>query len=259
MEAEAGIGEDSSSKSLNLSMKAFILAAGHGSRLRPLTDDKPKCLLPIDGVPLLQIWLEHCRRIGITDVLVNAHAHVGQVKAFARQQTSGVNVSVMDEKELLGSAGTLAENRRFVAGEENFFVLYGDVLTNVDLSQLLRFHRARNVVASLALYEVPNPCRCGIVELDQDGIICSFVEKPARPRSNLAFAGIMVAGQQIFEFIPQDRPADIGFHLLPKLVGRMAGMKVDGILLDIGTIENYRIAQEEWAKFKGRHAEGNHL
>lgn len=240
-------------------MKAFILAAGHGSRLRPLTDDMPKCLLPIGGVPLLQIWLESCKHFGITDVLVNAHAHAAQVRAFARQQTTGVNVCVVEEKELLGSAGALAQNRRFVAGEEDFFVLYGDVLTDVDLSQLLRFHRARDIPASLALYQVPDPCRCGIVELDPDGTVCSFVEKPAHPRSNLAFAGIMVAGQQIFEFIPQDRPADIGFHLLPKLVGRMAGMKVDGILLDIGTMENYRIAQEEWAKLKGRHAEGNHL
>lgn len=240
-------------------MKAFILAAGHGSRLRPLTDQTPKCLLPIRGVPLLQIWLEHCKRFGITDVLVNAHAHATQVKAFARQQTSGVNVCVAEEKELLGSAGTLAENRDFVAGEKDFFVLYADVLTNADLCQFLQFHRARNAVASLGVYEVSDPRRCGIVELDRNGIVASFVEKPAQPRSNLAFAGIMVASQQIFEGIPNERPADIGFHLLPKLVGRMAAMKVNGILLDIGTMENYRAAQAEWAGLKGTHAEGNHF
>lgn len=235
-------------------MKAFILAAGHGSRLRPLTDHTPKCLLPIGGVPLLQIWLGHCKRFGVTDVLVNAHAHAGQVRAFALQQTTGVKGSVAAERELLGSAGTLVANKEFVAGEEDFFVLYGDVLTNMDLSQLLRFHRARNVAASLALYEVPDPRRCGIVELDQGGIVSAFTEKPAHPRGNLAFAGIMIARQQIFELIPEERPADIGFHLLPKLVGRMAGMKVDGSLLDIGTMENYRAAQAEWAGFKTTHA-----
>ena len=235
-------------------MKAFILAAGHGSRLRPLTDCTPKCLLPIGGVPLLQIWLEHCTRFGITDVLVNAHAHAGQVRAFARQQTTGVNVSVAEERELLGSAGTLAENREFVTGANDFFVLYGDVLTNADLSQLLRFHRARKGVVSLALYEVPDPRRCGIVELDQNGTVTAFTEKPAQPQGKLAFAGIMVAGQQIFELIPQERPADIGFHLLPKLVGRMAGIKLDASLLDIGTIENYRAAQAERAGRKTTHA-----
>ncbi|MGE5322000.1 MAG: nucleotidyltransferase family protein [Actinomycetota bacterium] len=240
-------------------MKAFILAAGHGSRLRPLTDSTPKCLLPVAGVPLLQIWLEHCKRFDIMDVLVNAHAHAGQVQAFARQQTAGVNVCVAEEKELLGSAGTLAANREFVAGEKDFFVLYGDVLSGADLSQLLRFHRARNAAASLALYEVPDPRRCGIVELGHDGAVHSFVEKPSQPLSNLAFAGIMVAGQQIFELIPEERPADIGFHLLPKLVGHMAGMRIDGFLLDIGTMENYRAAQAEWAELKGTHAAGNHF
>lgn len=235
-------------------MKAFILAAGHGSRLRPLTDHTPKCLLPIGGVPLLQIWLEHCKRFGITDVLVNAHAHAGQVRAFTLQQTTGVNISVAEERELLGSAGTLAANKGFVAGESDFFVLYGDVLTNADLSQLLRFHRERNAVASLGLYEVPDPGRCGIVELNRDGTVSAFTEKPARPRGNLAFAGIMIARQQIFEFIPEERPADIGFHLLPNLVGRMAGMKVTGSVLDIGTMENYRAAQAEWAGLKTTYA-----
>jgi len=239
-------------------MKAFILAAGHGTRLRPLTDYTPKCLLPIGGIPLLQIWLGQCRSFGITDVLVNAHSHAGHVHDFARQQTTKVNVFVAEERELLGSAGTLAANRKFVAGENDFFVLYGDVLTNVDLSHLLQFHRERNSAASLALYEVPDPRRCGIVELDQDGAVIAFTEKPAHPRGNLAFAGIMVARQEIFELIPRERPADIGFHLLPKLVGRMAGMKVDGLLLDIGTMENYRAAQAEWGT-KRKHAAGNHF
>lgn len=235
-------------------MKAFIMAAGHGSRLRPLTDSTPKCLLPIGGVPLLQLWLEHCKRFGITDVLVNAHAHAGQVRTFALQQTTGVNVSVAEERELLGSAGTLAANKQFVAGEEDFFILYGDVLTNMDLSQLLRFHRARNAAATLALYEVPDPRRCGIVDLDRDGTVKAFTEKPEHPRGNLAFAGIMVARQQIFGVIPKEGPADIGFHLLPKLVGRMAGVKVNGSVLDIGTMENYHAAQAEWAGRKTMHA-----
>src|SRR5579864_8858188 len=118
-------------------MKAFVLAAGQGTRLRPLTDRVPKCLLPIQGVPLLEIWLKTCGAAGITDVLVNAHAHSEAVKEFAATQKSGVKVRIAEEPQLLGSAGTLAENRGFVAGETAFFVLYGDVLTNIDLRPML--------------------------------------------------------------------------------------------------------------------------
>lgn len=227
-------------------MKAFILAAGSGTRLRPLTEHTPKCLLPIKGAPLLGIWLENCKRAGISDVLVNAHAHADQVRAFVSSQTSGVRVHLAEEQELLGSAGTLAENRSFVAGENEFFVLYGDVLTNADLADLLRFHRERGSAATLGVYEVPDPKRCGIVDVDQHGIVRSFVEKPERPRSNLAFAGLMVCGQAIFDVMPENRPADIGFHVLPKLVGKMAATKLCGYLQDIGTMENYRAAQAGW-------------
>ena len=115
-------------------MKAFLLAAGNGTRLRPLTDSIPKCLLPIQGVPLLEIWLNNCRAAGITDVLVNAHAHAEAIRQFAAEQKTGVRMRIVEEPELLGSAGTLAENREFIAGEESFFILYADVLTNVDLS-----------------------------------------------------------------------------------------------------------------------------
>jgi mannose-1-phosphate guanylyltransferase len=228
-------------------MKAFILAAGHGTRLHPLTEHSPKCLLPIQGVPLLEIWLEQCKAAGISDVLVNAHAHAEQVIAFAARQSSGVRVHIAEEKELLGSAGTLAQNRQFVAEEKDFFVLYGDVLTNVDLLELLNFHRERKpAAATLGVYEVTDPARCGIVEVDQQGTVRSFVEKPQEPKSNLAFTGIMVVGQEIFQSIPEERPTDIGFDLLPKLVGRMAAMKIGGYLRDIGTMENYEAAQADW-------------
>ena len=227
-------------------MKAFILAAGYGTRLRPLTEKTPKCLLPIQGIPLLDLWLAQCQAAGITHVLVNAHAHADQVIEFANLQSSGVQVHIAEEKELLGSAGTLAENQEFVKNEKEFFILYGDVLTNMDLLQLLSFHRERNVAATLGVYEAAEPTRCGIVELDQQGTVRSFVEKPQEPRSNLAFSGIMVATQHIFEFIPKARQSDIGFDVLPKLVGKMAAMKICGYLRDIGTMESYIAAQSDW-------------
>ena len=227
-------------------MKAFILAAGNGTRLRPLTDSLPKCLLPIQGVPLLEIWLNNCKAAGITEVLVNAHAHAEIVKEFAARQKSGVNANVAEEPQLLGSAGTLAENHSFVAGEKEFFVLYGDVLTNVDLPRMLAFHRQKNLPATLGIYRVPDPTRCGVVTVDQSAVIQQFVEKPAHPASNWAFSGVMIAGQGLFESIPDHRPLDIGFDVLPRMTGKMAAYAISEYLLDIGTLANYQTAQRSW-------------
>jgi mannose-1-phosphate guanylyltransferase len=227
-------------------MKAFILAAGHGTRLRPLTDGIPKCLLPIQGSPLLEIWLNNCKAAGIGEVLINAHAHPATIREFAATQKTGVKAHVIEEPQLLGSAGTLAENRQFVAGEKTFFVLYGDVLTNIDLRQVLQFHEQKGAPVTLGIYQVPDPARCGIVSMDENAIIQSFVEKPAKPESNWAFSGVMIAGQEIFDLLTDQRTADIGFHLLPKLTGRMAAYKVSEYLLDIGTLDNYQTAQESW-------------
>jgi len=226
--------------------KAFLLAAGSGVRLRPLTDDLPKCLLPIQGVPLLQIWQETCRAAGIDEVLINAHAHAQKVREFVARQDSGVSLTIVEEKELLGSAGTLAENREFVAGQKAFFVLYADVLTNIDLRKLLAFHQSKKMPATLGIYQVNDPHRCGIVSTNRDDMIESFVEKPAHPESNWAFAGVMVAHPQVLDLIPIHRPADIGFHLLPQLAGKMTAYRIADYLLDIGTPENYAAAQVSW-------------
>jgi len=227
-------------------MKAFILAAGEGTRLRPLTESVPKCLLPIRGVPVLEIWLNSCKAAGITDVLVNAHAHAEAVKQFAATQKSGVRVSVVEEPQLLGSAGTLAENRAFVGGEEAFFVLYGDVLMNVDLRRMFEFHCQRNLSATLGVYQVPDPTRCGVVTMDENDVIQKFVEKPTQPESKWAFSGVMIGGQEIFDFVPDRWPADIGFDVLPKMAGRTAGYRISEYLIDIGTPENYQAAQRSW-------------
>ena len=253
VEAEANQTEHSLGV-IGIEMKAFLLAAGNGTRLRPFTDHTPKCLLPISGVPLLQIWLENCRASGIGEVLINVHSHASQVKEFVARQNRGVKITIVEEKELPGSAGTLAENRAFVAGEEDFFVLYADVLTNIDLGAMLALHLSRRLPATLGVYQVPDPQRCGIVTIDEHGIVQGFVEKPEKPQSNLAFSGVMIAKPQVLELLPLERPADIAFHLLPRLVGKMAACPISSYLLDIGTIENYQLAQSTWPALSQKHA-----
>ena len=238
-------------------MKAFLLAAGSGSRLGPLTDETPKCLLPIRGIPMLAVWLEICRQSGIDAVLINVHAHAAKVQDFIAGCRSCVDIKIVKECQLLGSAGTLAANRDFLECEEDFFVLYGDVLTNCCLQEMLRFHQSSHVTATLGVYRVPDPHRCGVVGFDGKGIVQSFKEKPSKPESNWAFSGIMIAKPELIDLVPAQRPADIGFHLLPQLVGRMAAYPVNAFLMDIGTLDNYQAAQSSWPGLDGELKKGS--
>ena len=208
-------------------MKAFLLAAGNGTRLRPITDKVPKCLVPIQGMPMLSIWMKVCKKLGINEILINLHAHAGVVRTFLEQgEEDGVRVHVSEERQLLGSAGTLRANRDWVRTEDLFWVFYADVLHCADLSAMLRLHRRRGLAATLGVYEVPDPSRCGIVTANSEGVIEDFVEKPAHPTSNLAFSGLMIGTREALDVIPDDVPADIGFHVLPKLTGKMVAFPI---------------------------------
>jgi len=213
-----------------------------------MTDRTPKCLVPIRGVPLLGIWLARCRLHGITDVLVNTHHLADQVVDFLERNSFGVKVVIAHEEILLGSAGTVLANRDFVADERAFFVLYADNLTAVDLTEMVRFHEARQGVLTMGLFVTERPEECGIVERDEDARITSFVEKPARPRSTLASAGVYFASQALFDHIPRKVPSDFGLDVFPGLVGRMYGYEITHYMLDIGTAQNYERANREWSE-----------
>jgi len=155
-------------------------------------------------------------------------------------------VHVSEEKQLLGSAGTLRANRDWVKSEDLFWVFYADVLTTANLVQILNFHNSHGQIATIGVYEVPNPSRCGIVQVDHGGIVRDFVEKPKVPIGNLAFSGLMLATPALLDVIPDINPVDLGFHVLPKLVGRMAAYRIPDFLVDVGTLETYQTAQESW-------------
>lgn len=227
-------------------MKAFILAAGKGERLRPLTDTIPKCLLSIQSVPILGIWLELCRRHGIEEVLVNTHSHADSVKAYLQHHRQDIKLQIAEEGTLLGSAGTVLTHRPWVGSDRDFWIFYADVLTNTNLTDMLEFHCRQRQVATMGVNRVVNPHQCGIVTVDQEGVVQEFVEKPANPSSDLAFSGILLATPGIFEAIPKRIPSDIGFDVLPKLVGSMAAYPISDYLVDIGTPASYQYAQGTW-------------
>jgi mannose-1-phosphate guanylyltransferase len=230
-------------------MKAFILAAGEGTRLRPLTNHTPKCLVPIKSVPMLAIWIRLCMEMGIDDLLINVHLHVDLVRQFLLRGNYGAKIRIVEEPFLLGSAGTLRANREWVDGEELFWVFYADVLNRADLRGMLALHQERQPIATLGVYEVPDPKRCGIVSTSHDGMIERFTEKPQNPDGNMAFSGLMIATPRLIDVIPDKTPVDIGFDVLPKLVGKMLAFPIRDYLIDIGTTENYERAQSTWPGF----------
>lgn len=227
-------------------MKAFLLAGGHGTRLRPLTGSIPKCLVPIRGRPLLDIWLDLCARSGITEVLINLHAHSQLIEQHLKGSGSPVDVRLVREDQLLGSAGTVAANRAWVGSDPAFWILYSDVLTNTDLNRISEFHSRHGAVATLGLYQVPDPSRCGVATMDHQGVIIDFEEKPRVPRGNWVFSGLIVADRRLFDVIPPSIPADLAFHVLPRLLGEMRAYPIEDFLLDIGTMANYQKAQVTW-------------
>jgi mannose-1-phosphate guanylyltransferase len=227
-------------------VKAFLLAAGVGSRLRPITDTTPKCMLAFDGRPLLDIWLDAFDRAGVDEVLVNLHHLPDVVRRHIAARTAPPAVRLFFEPELLGSAGTLLANRPWVDDEELFLACNADNLTDFDVRSLIEVHREHGAVATLTVFHSPQPSAGGVVELDADRNVIRFVEKPAQPVSDLTNAGMYVFHPSVLDEIDGMPPRDIGYDLLPRLVGRARAVLVEGYFRDIGTAGAYQRAREEW-------------
>jgi mannose-1-phosphate guanylyltransferase len=193
-----------------------------GERLGALTAATPKCLLPINGTPLLQIWLEHLERSGIDEVLINTHwLH-----------------------ELLA-------NRQW-AGQEPFFIIYGDNLTRFDLRKMLDFHGRQRQPLTIRIYRRADAKRAGIVCLDENDIVIDFEEKPEKPKSDVGAGGIYIADNRIFDYYPKQvdnrssLALDLSQHVLPRLVGKMKAYDSGEFSMDIGTPESLAEARGHW-------------
>jgi mannose-1-phosphate guanylyltransferase len=227
-------------------MNVFLLAGGLGTRLRPLTNHIPKCLVPVRGRPLIDYWFDLFDGLGVDEVLVNVHHLPDLVEAHFVGHPWQDRVRLFQEPELLGSAGTVRANHDFV-GDDDFLVCYADNLTDTDLSVIWKRHQLGDSVLTMGLFHTPFPKECGIATLDDEGLIVDFVEKPEKPASDLANAGIYAVSSGIFEVIgDQPPPVDFGFDAIPKLIGRMAGIAIDGFLMDVGTPERYEAVQRLW-------------
>ncbi|WP_373036565.1 nucleotidyltransferase family protein [Sulfurimonas sp.] len=231
-------------------MKALLLCAGFGARLRPVTSFIPKCLVPINGKPLLEYWLENLTEAGIEEFLINTHYLHEQVEEYVENSKYRDKITLIYEKELLNTGGTLLANREFFNGE-TFMLVHADNLSFCDFKEFIDSHEKRDPICEITmmLFKSDNPSSCGIVEL-KDNIVIDFHEKVDSPPSDLANGAVYICEDSLFEFLVSLNKKDIDFSndVLPKFMGRI-NTYLNGIYhRDIGTLESYSLSQIEILK-----------
>jgi mannose-1-phosphate guanylyltransferase len=226
----------------------MLLAAGFGTRLKPLTDRCPKCMVPVAGKPLLQRNIEWLRSQGVVDLVVNLHLFPELVTDyFGDGSAFGVNIEYSQEAQLRGTAGAVWEARRFLASER-FWVIYADNLFDCSLARIERLHLAHGATLTMGLFWREEVSASGVVKLDDDGWITGFKEKPAAHEvlSHWVNAGIFLCEAKVHQFIPPGRASDFGYDILPAMLS--AGEPMYGYTLGPGETLNWIDTPEDLAR-----------
>ncbi len=224
-------------------MKAMILSAGLGTRLMPLTLNTPKPMLPIANKPALEHIVNLCKRHNIRDIKMNLYYLPEKVDHYFRDgHNFGVNISYSIEKTLWGTAGAIKRVESFF--DETFVVLMGDGLTNIDLTDMLEYHRKNKSKATIAVKFVEDPSSYGVVVVDDKNHIVSFQEKPKKEeaKSNLVNLGIYIIEPEVLAMVPRNTPYDFGKELFPLMVEKnepFFAYSTDSLWDDIGGIHDF--------------------
>lgn len=231
--------------------QAVVLAGGKGSRLRPITHELPKPMVPFRGKPLLAHVIEMLRLNGIFDITIAAGYKAAAIlNHFGDGSQYGVSLRYVVEDEPLGTAGALKLAREHLCGP--FVVTNADELKDFDLQPLFALHASTNAIGTIALTKVDDPSAYGIAELDGTRIV-RFIEKPKDAPSNLANAGLYVFSPEVFDFIPEGfsmTETDVFPHLAKE--GVLHGLHLQGQWFDTGTLDRYEQALKEWKGFTFR-------
>ena len=229
-------------------LRALLLAAGLGTRLRPITLRTPKCLVRIGGEPLLGRWLRKLQLAGCNSVLINTHYLAEEVEAFLKSwQSSAMTVETVHEPELLGTAGTLLANQEFFRGSTGLLV-HADNAMEEDLKNFLATHRQRQSYCQLTMltFKTNTPSSCGIVEVDNKQVVHALHEKLVEPPGNRANGALYAFEQDFLDdlnlMIPT--PSDFSTEVIPKFLGRIQSWHTHQEYLDIGTPESLLLAQQ---------------
>ncbi len=230
-------------------MKAVIMAGGEGTRLRPLTSNAPKPLLPLVNRPMMEHIVDLLKRHGIDEIVVTVAFMANAIRDyFGDGSEFGVKIAYATEETPLGTAGSVRNAMEHLT--ERFLVISGDVLTDIDLGAIIDFHDAKGAMATIGLAHVDNPLEFGIVITQEDGSIERFLEKPTWGQvfSDTINTGIFVLEPEIFEYIEADRPVDFSGEVFPKLLedGKpLFGAVAEGYWEDVGTLEAYVRAHKD--------------
>ncbi len=231
-------------------MRALLLAAGLGTRLRPLTETTPKCLVPIGGRPLLDYWLDLLLPGGIEQVLINTSYLAEQVERHVAQSRWRDRVTLVHEDRLLGTGGTTLANRSFL-GHGPVLVAHADNLTDFDVGGLIRAHEARprHCAMTMLAFHTDQPKLCGILALDEAGVVQEFHEKVENPPGNLANGAVYIFTQEILDFMATigREFIDISTEVLPHFVGRILAVEHHGYHRDIGNVASWTQANHDIA------------
>jgi len=226
-------------------MRAMLLAAGLGTRLRPLTETIPKCLVPIKGQALLGVWLDRLNQVGIGPFLINTHYLPEQVQAFVATSPYRDRITLTHEKELLGTAGTLIANIHFFEGKGGLLI-HADNYCLADFKGFFQAHSKRPscCLMTIMTFRSDNPQSCGIVEIDERGIVMGFHEKVEKPPGNLANGAVYLLSAELLKLLDTEFSAvtDFSTEVLQHLVGQIYTYESREFFIDIGTPEAYRRA-----------------
>lgn len=229
-------------------LNALLLAAGFGTRLRPLTNDWPKCLMPIRGYPLLGYWLNTLTQNGITDIIVNTHFMSHKVDDFIIANNFSYLVKLVHEENLLGTAGTIRANSSHLAGKP-MMLIHADNWCQCDIALFIDFYKNRkpnNCCITMMTFVTQNPEGCGIVEINKKNIVTAFHEKVPNPPGNIANAAVYIIEPEVIEFIKNNSDInDFSNDVLPKYIGRIAVWNNNGTHRDIGSLSELLAAQKD--------------
>jgi mannose-1-phosphate guanylyltransferase len=232
-------------------MKVILLAAGFGTRLRPLTNNVPKCLVPIKGVPLLQIWLDNLFNSGINinEILINTHHLSEKVVDFINNSKYRDKIIISHENSLKGTAGTVLENIEYIANEP-VMVIHADNLSKFNVIDFMSAHQSRPIQCNMTmmLFKTVDPKSCGIVEIDQSGVVTNFYEKSSNPPSNLANAAVYILEAELVRDYQLLDPkiTDISTELIPRNLGKIFTFLNTQYHRDIGNLESLKLANIEY-------------
>lgn len=232
-------------------MNALLLSAGLGTRLRPITESVPKCLVPIHGKPLMTYWLDRLLCHGIEHVVINTHYLSEVVNAYVDASRWKDSINLVHETELLGTGGTVLRNKEYFQ-DAPFLVAHADNLTRFDMEAFIQSHLSRRgrIEITMMTFDTDCPTSCGIVEQDPDGIVIGFHEKVANPPGTRANAAVYIFEPSVISFIQSLNKdvVDISTEVLPQFLGRIGTFHNADYHRDIGTLESLRLAEIEFPK-----------